>query len=428
MQSTTTADSYRGASLVRYAYNIFIFSIPFEVLSTEWGIGSERFHLSKVTGLVLAIVGILFAPSWCFRRPPAAFWCFLAYLLVVVLLSLDLLASPENEALLGAIIREESIIVQMVVLFWISYNILRDERASKGAVLSLALSCGVLAILQLFGIGASFDEATDRISVQGMNPNSVGRVFSMGLLALVGLAYGTFETTRKVRLLCWSLFGIFAMAIVNTGSRGSALALLGGLLVLLLKTRNIGSPLRAGVIALLACCALAWVSYRSEITRARWESTFEGSVGKRDEIMASAWEMFLERPLLGWGPIKHASELGSRTGKDTRGAHNLYLHVLTRTGLLGAIPFFAALWLCLRAAWRARDGFHGVLPLSMLTCVLLGNMTGTDYRLKLFWIVIAYALASGSVRQPPTPLVAHAQPQRVTTPRPGTAAHASGTE
>ena len=38
--------------------------------------------------------------------------------------------------------------------------------------------------------------------------------------------------------------------------------------------------------------------------------------------------------------------------------------------------------------------FKGVLPLSMLLCLLINSLKGTFLSSKLFWIVLAYALAS----------------------------------
>ena len=49
-------------------------------------------------------------------------------------------------------------------------------------------------------------------------------------------------------------------------------------------------------------------------------------------------------------PLLLLHTTGARTGKERRDTHNLYLWVLTEDGLLGAIPFFFAIWLCVRAA------------------------------------------------------------------------------
>jgi O-antigen ligase len=161
------------------------------------------------------------------------------------------------------------------------------------------------------------------------------------------------------------------------------------------RTRRLASKIQLVLIGVLAIGFLARASYQSESVRERWESTFAtGDTAGRDTIFSEAWGMFLERPLFGWGPVTHYYELGSRLGLLYRDTHNLYLWVLIETGILGAIPFFIGLWLCLWAAWNARDGLQGVLPLSMLLCLLINNMKGTFLSSKLFWIVLAYALAS----------------------------------
>jgi O-antigen ligase len=102
--------------------------------------------------------------------------------------------------------------------------------------------------------------------------------------------------------------------------------------------------------------------------------------------------------LIGWGPIHHYYELGSRLGLLARGrdTHNLFLWILTEVGVMGAIPFFTGLWLCGYAAWQARYTVQGILPLAMIACLLIANMAGTWHNRKIFWIVLSYALASQS--------------------------------
>ena len=116
--------------------------------------------------------------------------------------------------------------------------------------------------------------------------------------------------------------------------------------------------------------------------------------------MPKALEMFKERPLIGWGPVHHLYELGSRFGVLKLDTHNLYLWLLTETGLLGAIPFFIGLGICWSAAWKARDGIQGILPTAMIVFLLTINMAGTWHNRKLFWIVLAYGLASYSFVAP----------------------------
>jgi hypothetical protein len=72
------------------------------------------------------------------------------------------------------------------------------------------------------------------------------------------------------------------------------------------------------------------------------------------------------------------------------------LDVLTTAGLLGAIPFLLATWLCLHAAWRGRAGPCGVLPLALVLALLASNMTQNRLAGPLFWLVMALGFASKS--------------------------------
>jgi O-antigen ligase len=153
------------------------------------------------------------------------------------------------------------------------------------------------------------------------------------------------------------------------------------------------------LIALVIIISVAAASYQIEAVRERWERTFyEGDVAQRQELLPAAWEMFLEKPILGWGPVVHAAEMATRVRrKDLLGdPHNVYLWLLIETGLLGTFPFLVGLWLCCRSVWRARKSGHGSLPLALLFFLLAINLKGTYLYYKIFWVVIAYALASGT--------------------------------
>jgi O-antigen ligase len=108
--------------------------------------------------------------------------------------------------------------------------------------------------------------------------------------------------------------------------------------------------------------------------------------------------MFLEKPLIGWGIHTNTYEIQARVempNYNTLDAHNLFLYVMTSTGLLGAIPFFFGIWLCLREAWKARDGTYGSLPLAMVVTLMVADMSASGLHWKHHWLILAFALASG---------------------------------
>jgi O-antigen ligase len=256
----------------------------------------------------------------------------------------------------------------------------------------------LLSVLQALGV-SSQEIGQERLTAFEENANTVGALLSLGLLALSGLAYGRKITNFRFRLLFWLCAGVLAVTIIRTGSRGAMLALVVGFLVFFLQGKSLGTKLKIGLVAILAIGFLGIAAYQIEAVRVRWERTLlEGEVAGRDKIFSRAWEMVKEKPIIGWGPVRHYAELGSRLrypgpGRDP---HNLYLWILTEVGILGAIPFFAGLWLCWHAAWQARYTIQGVLPLAMVSCLLMVNMSGSWHNRKLFWVVLAYALASRS--------------------------------
>ena len=80
--------SFVPTSLLRYAYYAFLFSLPFEKADLEL----ERLPLSRLLGLILIAVTMatMVLPGARFRlgRPPKAFWCFAAYLLIYAALGI----------------------------------------------------------------------------------------------------------------------------------------------------------------------------------------------------------------------------------------------------------------------------------------------------------------------------------------------------
>jgi O-antigen ligase len=379
--------------VVRWTLYAFVFSLLFE----EAPIGF-RVELTAITGALLAGAALLIQPHICFRKAPAAFWCFVVYFCV----GTATLAFHEALSDQDVVFRQLKFL-QLIILFWLAYNLMRDERAARGALLSLIAACVVLSFLESFGLITTTEKAlskSGRMSAYGLSPANVAGLLSLGVLALIGLAYSSKRSTFQRRLFIWPLVALIGLAVVEAGSRGPLLALGAGLLVFVLNRGTVLTKLRNAFVVLLGIGFFFWVTYNSETTRPRFEATFEsGHMTDRDRIYPLAWQMFLEKPLAGWGPVANTVELGNRVNAGPRyermDAHNLILYVLTATGILGAIPFFAGTWLCLRSAWKARGGAEGILPLAMAVSILTAAMSSSGFHWKQHWLVLAYALASG---------------------------------
>ena len=202
--------------------------------------------MSKLLGIAL-VAFALFQPRVCYEFPPKAFWWLVIYLFIHGVWALYLILFPPNvpeisSAVVSSVVR----LVQFLGLFWISYNLLKQERIVNGAFWALSAAAILLAVLQLLGVTSEVTGATSAVS-KGMgrvtafegNPNSLAAVLSLGLLALFGLAYGRTKNDWKARLIFWFGAGILAVAIIQTGSRGPLVAVLASLAVFFLKGKNI---------------------------------------------------------------------------------------------------------------------------------------------------------------------------------------------
>jgi O-antigen ligase len=388
-----TAPEIRVVPVVRWTFYLFVATIPFE--TADMGIPIE---ITAIT-LGLLLLSLVFQIPLCIRKPPLAFGLFAFYL---VILGVPYFFIPEAFA-------EEArwqwmVQAQLVVMCWVAYNVLRSDRVVRNSLLILGIACAFVAVLQLSGIAKNVSEfggRSGRITAFGFHPNNIARIMALGLLGLVGLAYGSRRSYIQPRWVVWIGFVAIGMAIVQTGSRGGLLALAAGLFVFVLRSGDLSVKVRNAFVVLVGIGFFMFLITQFEQTESRFELAIEeGKLARREQIYPMAWAMFLERPIFGWGITTAQLELGARLAhvdEDSKNAHNLILNTLITTGLIGGIPLFAGTFLAFLAAWKARHGTRGILPLSMITTVLVANMSGNWGSNKMHWLVIAFALSSAAV-------------------------------
>lgn len=376
---------------IRYIFYAFIFCLPFEGA----GIGVGALFLIKIFGIALAGLALC-QPRLFIRTPTKAFWFFATYVCVFIVLGLvGIMSNPQDDQLLAAVLQYLVRLFQFLVLFWITHELMKFDFIVRVTFLTLGVSCIILSLLQISGIAAT-NWAQGRVSTFEDNPIVVASVLSLGLLGIVGLAYVWKDATTKLRVLAWLSCGILLSAIVRTGSRGTLIALPLALIALSLGRTSISAKAKTALIGLAVTGFMVWTAYQIPAVRERFERTYyEGDMSGRQDRLAASWEMFLERPIIGWGPVEHVHEHGRRINQ-IGDPHNLIFWLLNETGLLGTIPFLIGFWLCLRSAWMARTGAQRGLPLAQLFFVFIVSMDAGFLYYKWFWFILSYALASAS--------------------------------
>jgi O-antigen ligase len=376
---------------VRVGFYLFVFSILFEEATMP--IPLEVIH---VTGGFLLMTLLFIQPGLLFRKPPTAFWCFVFYSCIGAGTLLYYQQFFDEEVL-----SKQFKLLQLIVLFWISYTLMRDERTARGAMISLVASCALLSLLEIYGLTSTTERAlsrTARFSAFGLGPGQLAGVLCLGLVASFGLIYGRKKVAINTMALVLPVFALIGMTIVKTGSRGPLIALAAGFLVFTLRKGTVVTRLRNALLVVLGFGFFIFIASYSDLVRHRFTATLEdGSVSSREQIYPMAIQMIWEKPLVGWGTEVNTWELGNRVQLpryEHMDTHNLVLYVLTSTGIMGAIPFFIGIGLCARAAFKARGGAHGVLPLAMCVVVLVSDMSSSGLHWKQHWLILAYALAS----------------------------------
>jgi O-antigen ligase len=346
---------------------------------------------AKAIGIALSVFALIQYRS-CFGECPKPFWYFAAYWGVLAFLSA--MQGPEYRT---TSFDRAAQVFQYLILFRISYNMMRRRTFRTFTLLTLAFVCVMVSALQLTGIISSTTayRSALRYGVLGENVNTVGATFSIGLLASLSIGYERRSFSLLGRALLWLGTPILALCVLRSGSRGAESALVVAVVCFLARKDLSWKKLQTIALAVVAVGALAFVSTQVVVLNMRWTSSLtQSDFSDRPELAMKALEMFFEKPFLGWGPTNNHIELGARSGAESMDTHDVYLWVLTETGLAGGAPFIAGFAIALVLAWRARNGPDGILPFSLMMFIAVYDLSDTWFNRKLFWIVLAYACAS----------------------------------
>ena len=378
--------------VVRWAFYVFAFSVPIEYPTPL------PMQIHTATAALLLVTALVLEPS-LFRRPSAAVYWIGAYVWIYTVLMLLSAHVPETLKLL-------LVTVIITLVLWVSSNVLQELRAAKGALVSVVLGCITLAVAQLVGVGLTVVDAGDtaRQTVFGQDANFIGGNMALGLIALVALS----SSAKHAALAAPAAIGAAALlgnSLLVAASRGAFAAIAVGLLAYAAAAATPRAALRHLIIAVLVASALLWTGARTESVRTRVERSFiSGNMAGREHIYPEAWRMFLEKPVLGWGPVDARYELRLRTAgwevekarpsQLERDAHNLILEALMGLGLAGTIPFLVGIALCVFAAWQARAGPHGAAPFALVSTLVVLSLSANWSMSKEAGLLLGYGLAA----------------------------------
>ena len=381
---------------VRWSFLLFVLTIPFE--SMDVGFTSDSVSLAKLSGFLFFGCYLLFySPLFGkrpFPRPHPILWWFLGHLAIYLMSTLFIDPQFTWFALVHVVT-----FLQLIVLLWITTDLLKDQKMRESVLLAYSMSVVYLALGIIFGLpGVEVQTgATGRISAAGAHVNGLAGTMSLAMLILIALRVKKVFKHFFSRILLPVLTLPILLVIVKTASRMGILAVLIGSLVYLLPSWRSKRAVTAIILVTCAIGTLLYLIVTDRLMMERWQQAQGGDLSMRQLAIPAALGMISERPIFGWHPVEFACEIGARIGiRQCLDAHNLLFNMLAEVGVVGTIPFFAGLWLYFRAAWMARRGDLGLMPLALLLAMLTLHMAGPLVFWKPFWLFMGLTLAAAS--------------------------------
>lgn len=223
---------------------------------------------------------------------------------------------------------------------------------------------------------------------------AVANGVSLNILGLIAFhAYDRMQVKPKTLVL---LLASLPLAILATMTRAVWLAFAGSALIVLVRSRS--RQLKRTWILLLAVAAVGCIVVLSSqsLTRDLSERLEErGPIDYRQAVYSGGWEMFLQRPWLGWGFHQMPSELPRHVSGyklKVLYPHNTYLELLVEHGVLGLGLYLWLMWELWRLGRPLRAGTEGFLNQNFhrIWPVILGA-----YWVNATVVVMSYQFVNG---------------------------------
>ena len=358
-----------------------------------------------ITLLIILIWGLknLFHKKVKIRWTPF-FWFVIGYAAISIL---NIFVTVNfYTSLIGTYGRFLGIFTILNLLFWayiVFVEFKSKERIKKALLVSVITACAIAfyGLLQYFDLLVNIFPWTqnpqDRVFSTIGHSNHTAAYLGMNLMLLLGLIFT--EGKNKMKYLLWGGFGLIALTLILTASRGGFFAVIFAAiiwLVYILRRKKLSKKtFKYSVIAGLLIVAVLGVFLSGPISKLgvveRTVSTItfiqQGNMPDRVSWWLSSFEMIKDKPLLGHGlsTYKDIYNKYRRTDYKVPGdeqdhitpetAHNEYLNIAATQGLAGFAAYAAMIFMLFiytfRYFKRHKDEKDKLIVMALLTAIIV---------------------------------------------------------
>lgn len=353
----------------RVAFGLLVLS----VLGRAMVARQPLFHFERVTWLMLSLT-LLAVASVAGQPFDHETWSLLAAKFIVpfALFHLAGVVFTEENSL-----RHFEVFV-LIVLAYLSFTAIAFLIGAKSL------------IFPHFILDESLGHHADR--ARGPLLQAVANGVSLNLLGL--LAVQAFSRRRLRGLKAILLFASLPVAILATMTRAVWLSFAGTVVLLMVRSSNRAVRRVCMGLVLAGSLGLLVVLSVSDSRRAISDRLEErGPVEFRQAVYTGGWQMFLERPLTGWGINRMPSELARHVSGYKEAVlypHNTYLELLVEHGIFGLALYVWLMWELWQLGRGAvpqpeRNGFldhqfHRLWPILLVVYWVNGALVVMNYQ------------------------------------------------
>ena len=293
--------------------------------------------------------------------------------------------------------------LQLWVLMWLA-SFLLDTPKKQQIFMWIFTITAIITAIAIFNRGGFLEEIDPTLRAAGFTQgaNTAARYF---VAAFVFLYY--LRTTMKGTF--WNIATIVGMiimflAVYYTVSRTGMVLLAVAVILLFLLTPRMKNRFQIIVIAVIAFTIL--LIFSSSILQVIGQivpvvSEGTDTMGLRYALWEAGWEMWKDHPIIGVGVGMFPSNLKFypnpryyhyfQTGLV---AHNIYVAILTETGVIGFIIFtgflLSVVYLLVKNRNKLDEKWKPIANvwLVVIVVLLIGGLTKTDQAEKILWLTM----------------------------------------
>lgn len=260
-------------------------------------------------------------------------------------------------------------------------------------------TCGIVSVVYLFLIGSPFTFVSNgRFFFLGENPNSYSTRLAASIICTLFILE---KKNYKRNILLLGLIITQLIIIYLSGSRGAIFMLVIGALVYYLSTFKHRNKKLTNTLTLMVPTIIFGVIIINNIDinledtsmSERLSAFFTSNeTGGRLDLWKDTFYIFENNPLIGVGSDGFTREMQLHFGEH-RDAHNLFLYILTTSGVIGFIFFlFFLIPLTVKAYRHKRFQAYSITLLALMYFVAFKSGGVLAYSLMWFMFAIASAL------------------------------------